>query len=554
MRVARLVAVALLLAPGCRYSATDTVQLVKESGVQRLRDDLRPIRGTTRVLVVAFDGVGAGVLEEALEAGHLPPLTTLAGPHRRGPRYEHAYLARDVLSILPSTTMAAWSSVYTGEGPAETGVPGNEWFDRANDAYRAPAPVSVSGHAHASAIYTDGWLGAQIEVPTVFERADVRAHVSLAPVHRGADVLTTPEALDAVQMLSILPAGLVGEHGVSEEAYRALDEDAIDEALTAIDRHGLPDLQVLYFPGVDLLAHSREEPLREQREHLRDVIAPGLQRVLARYRRDKALEHTYVLVISDHGHTPTPHDEAHALSVTDEDADPPAALRAAGFRVRAPQLEVPGGADHSAVVAYQGGMAYVYLADRSTCPDEGDACDWRQPPRFEADVLEAARAFDSSTRDGTPVAGLEGRLEMVLARRPVPLDETPRPFSVFDGDRLVPVDAWLDAHPQPDWVRVSERLRDLAVGPHGHRAGDLLLISRLGRAIPHSDRTYFSGPYHSWHGSPSRQDSEIALMALHMDRSGRELQRLVDDVLGPSRSQLRITPLILRMLAATGAH
>ena len=53
--------------------------------------------------------------------------------------HEEEYAAEGVLSILPSTTMAAWSTVYTGAPAAEHGVPGNEWFDREAAAYRAPA-------------------------------------------------------------------------------------------------------------------------------------------------------------------------------------------------------------------------------------------------------------------------------------------------------------------------------------------------------------------------------------------------------------------------------
>jgi hypothetical protein len=47
--------------------------------------------------------------------------------------------------------------------------------------------------------------------------------------------------------------------------------------------------------------------------------------------------------------------------------------------------------DYQTTVAYQGAFAYVYLADRSTCPREGDRCDWSRPPRLEEDVLPVAR-------------------------------------------------------------------------------------------------------------------------------------------------------------------
>jgi len=65
-------------------------------------------------------------------------------------------------------------------------------------------------------------------------------------------------------------------------------------------------------------------------------------------------------------------------------------LKQSGYRVRKPLLTL--GAldrDYQAVLAYQGFMAYVYLADRSTCAEEHQPCDWPKPPRFKEDVLPA---------------------------------------------------------------------------------------------------------------------------------------------------------------------
>ena len=51
------------------------------------------------------------------------------------------------------------------------------------------------------------------------------------------------------------------------------------------------------------------------------------------------------------------------------------AVHRAGFRVRQARLILPNSdTDYQAVIAYQGFMAYIYLADRSTCPHEDDRC------------------------------------------------------------------------------------------------------------------------------------------------------------------------------------
>ena len=54
----------------------------------------------------------------------------MLGKDEGGGLYEHAYSAPNAVSILPSTTVAAWSAIFTGAPPAQNGVPGNEWFVR----------------------------------------------------------------------------------------------------------------------------------------------------------------------------------------------------------------------------------------------------------------------------------------------------------------------------------------------------------------------------------------------------------------------------------------
>src|SRR5690606_34020493 len=99
---------------------------------------------------------------------------------------------------------------------------------------------------------------------------------------------------------------------------------------------------------------------------LKDVTDPLIGDLLTVYRDAGALESTYVVVVADHGHTPVvPHDR-NALGTEGED-EPAAVLEHAGFRVRPWDISEGGGA-YQAAFAYQGFIAFVYLADRSTCP------------------------------------------------------------------------------------------------------------------------------------------------------------------------------------------
>lgn len=114
--------------------AARVTELVGEGGEKQLNEPMRPARGGTRVLVFALDGVGEDELLQAVRSGAARRIGAALGVDASG-AFLHAHAVPDVLSILPSTTVAAWTSVFTGEPPARTGVPGNEWFVREERAF-----------------------------------------------------------------------------------------------------------------------------------------------------------------------------------------------------------------------------------------------------------------------------------------------------------------------------------------------------------------------------------------------------------------------------------
>ena len=111
--------------------------------------------------------------------------------------------------------------------------------------------------------------------------------------------------------------------------------------------------------------------------------------------------------------------------------------------------------------------------------------------------------------------------------------ETDRPFEVYAGEgKTEPLDTFLAAHPNPTYIEFASRLRDLAVGPHGEGAGDVLLLAHNGDRARPEDRYYFASPYHSWHGSPSIDDSRIPLVVSHPALGTASLEALVRGYLG----------------------
>lgn len=316
-----------------------------------------------------------------------------------------------------------------------------------------------------------------------------------------------------------------------------------------LEKESAPHVITVYLTGTDHTAHSAETgPDAVRREYLKDVLDPIFGRLKSALDKQGALRERYVIITSDHGHTGVVHDEKHALS-TDIDKDPPAVLTQAGFRVRPFDLEVDAEHPFQSVLAYGGAMAYVYLADRSTCVETKAPCDWTKPPRFEEDVLVAAEAFFQANTTGKYAKKMRGSLDMILTRKPRLHQEEDWPFEVYVGQgRLEPLASYLEQHPHPTYVEFDARLRDLAVGRYGERAGDILLLANNGNVDEPRERYYFAGLYHSWHGSPSRKDSEVPFIVAHPTRSSADLATWTRTALGKARQQ-DVTPLLLELLA-----
>jgi hypothetical protein len=164
-----------------------------------------------------------------------------------------------------------------------------------------------------------------------------------------------------------------------------------------------------------------------------------------------------------------------------------------------------------------------------------------------------AKAFYDANRAGSSIPELVGTLDLIFARESSPPNQPAKPFQVFDGEKLVPIPEYLARNPRPDLLDLQARLDGLAVGPYGHRAGEVLLLTRLRMDDPVDQRFYFSIPYTSWHGSPSRQDGTIPMLLIREGASGEQLRDELHAAVGPKPSQLSITPLIRALLGVPGS-
>ncbi|HEX8107176.1 MAG TPA: alkaline phosphatase family protein [Kofleriaceae bacterium] len=503
---------------------------------------------TPAMLVLALDGVSRQLLYDMLHRGELPNLAMLLG----GEHFDHAYFDHSLLSTLPSTTMAAWATAFTGVPPGQHGVTGNEYFVRETRTFVCPAPVSFADATPTLEIYTDDSLGKVIDAPTVYERLreqapDALVWVAMNHVYRGADLLLLARRTAIVGAIDGYLESFAAEHltdSSSRKLYENLDNSALGSVLARLDKGPVPDVLTFYVSGTDLYAHTAKEgPDPARRTYLAEVVEPAIGQLLDKLRARDAGANRWIIVTADHGHTEVIKDRQHALATAPADV-----LRGAGFRPRPFKRTVDKSDPFSAVLAYGGAMAYVYLADRSKCPGDHDVCAWDQPPRYAEDVLAAAEAFARANAGDPAVPAMTGTLDMILVRRPRPVSDIDLPFEVYvGGGRTVAIDDYLAGHPHPSYVAFAARMHDLAVGPHGEHAGDLLLLAHNGDRSDPEQRFYFASPYRSWHGSPSRADSELPFIVAHPMLRAAAIGARVRRVLGGRPFQQKVTDVILEL-------
>ena len=519
------------------------------TGGEKTLDSNPPPSSGRRLIILALDGTTPDQLMQAIRSGNAPNLAGLLGKEKQRGLFEHAYAAPRAWSILPSSTIAAWAAIFTGTPPAANGVTGDEWFERETATFRAPVPVSALDTADVSKVVSDDLIGKTVKTPTLYELVQKKAYVSLLSVHRGATLYTTVAPASFTDFLSFLIKGTLKGIDPEKSFAAALDFNATQKLIEAIDTNGIPDLQVVYFPGIDIFTHVSEDPLERQIRYLGFVTDKNIGDILEAYRKKDALNGAYVIVISDHGQIPTLNDNRHELN-TDDEKSPFAVLKKSGFRVRKPLLTLPNlDTDFQAVFAYQGFMAYVYLADRSTCAEEHQPCDWPRPPRFKEDVLPALEAFYKANHDGEIVPELKGTIDLIFSREPAPTDQAARPFQIFDGQRLVPIGEYLKRNPRPDLIDLERRMQWLSAGPYGHRAGDILLLAKACTQLPIDQRFYFAAiSHHTWHGSACEQDSRIPFILAQVGGNGERMRALTRKFAGEVPTELSMTPLVRELL------
>src|ERR1700732_141398 len=259
-----LAALALILS-SCAFVS----QELKTGGEEQLvKNPPPPHKIGPHVLIFAMDGACPAQLMDAVHSGRAPHLATILGQDRGKGLFEHAYAAPHALSILPSSTIADWTAIFTGSVPGYDGIPGDEWFERDKMKFFAPVPVSVHDLADNAKIVTDDLVGRQLQKKTLYERLPVRSYVSLNSIYRGATIYTILDPKSMTGMVGDLIKGTLEGDNPEKSLSASIDTSSVTKVIQTIEDHGVADLQTVYFPGIDIFTHASKNPLASQTRYL----------------------------------------------------------------------------------------------------------------------------------------------------------------------------------------------------------------------------------------------------------------------------------------------
>ena len=280
-----------------------------------------------RAVIIDVDGIRRDTFQQAYQDGRLPNFQRV---------FARALWFDNASSVLPTVTMAAQASIFTGAQPARHGVPGNQWFDRS--AGRLVDYMSAGGLICVYSLTVLGGAGCagglangHLLAPTIYEaaaQAGLTSAVYFSQYWKGAARAAPPTMTEMVGFLAGSPID-----------WNAFDTEMQARAITELQSRGLPSLLALYFAGADGIAHK--DGIASQVPYLAGAIDPLLGHILdAMESLDPSWrEHTLFVLVSDHGRT--------SLVPYSEDLFLKTDLQAA----------LPAGA----TVAENGGMAYIYL-------------------------------------------------------------------------------------------------------------------------------------------------------------------------------------------------
>jgi arylsulfatase A-like enzyme len=272
-----------------------------------------------RVLLIVIDAATPRVVCPAIKTGQLPTMQRLV---------ERGRLSETV-TIFPSITPAATTSIITGGYPSATGIVGASWFDteRNEVAYYGDDfwVIVREGFRPFLEDFLVRLNGDRLKVPTLFERVEssgriaacfnylvfkgVNEHtvriplpLALLPGVRRKETIKGPTVFclgDFVATRSLRGKPLVDKGGLLHRF--GMDDASTGELLVEMAEDGaFPDFTVAYFADNDYRSHEvGPYPALPVVERVDRALG---RRFDAAGGMDRLLDDMFVLITSDHGH------------------------------------------------------------------------------------------------------------------------------------------------------------------------------------------------------------------------------------------------------------
>ena len=434
-----------------------------------------------KCILIDVDGLRPDVFQRALAEGALPNISKIFS----------GGLPVDITAPAPSITFCSQACLFTGAHPGKHGIPGNQFFDRfglhsegrpRHFAFDVGDTLAVDD---AVLVFTHGLAARELGEKTIYERFAEKGRTSVVAGNmyaRGAARWLKPSLANIARFTK---GGNL--FGLSSREY---DQHILDQLLADIAANGLAELTTLYFMGLDHDSHAYG-PHGAQRKYLVDHVDPMIGQL---WSAVESLGENLPLVVlfSDHGQIEVIPDDAHSLKIGFPfDKELVHLFTSLGLDVHDYPGEDPA---CDAVMALNGGLAYVYLRDSQGA--------WADAPVFKRDVLPVAEAFWQAHETGAHADELKGALAGVLLRD-VESDGWYAPFKALTpSGEIVTLDEWFAAQPAHLYLDPVQRLKRHA----GPVSGDLLLISN------YADGYYFGGETTGVHGGLHPEDSRATLV------------------------------------------
>lgn len=283
-----------------------------------------------KVLLIVIDALASRVVLPAMADGRLPNLRALA---------QAGELAPECISIFPSITPAATSSIITGVYPCDHGIAGDYWYDyETNDVAYFGADFQVIWNRGLESFFEDFLVclnQERLQAQTLFQyveqagyraaslnylifHGDVPHGVNLPLLFQLWPGIEAPDKLDGPQQMRlgdfVKESGEVVDPELNSSGplnrYGFADAHTVQDLAQLVENGALPELTVAYFPDNDFDSHARGPEaavttLEAFDKHLGELIARrgGLEALLAEL---------CIFVTGDHSQTDMVPDEAEA--------------------------------------------------------------------------------------------------------------------------------------------------------------------------------------------------------------------------------------------------